>query len=289
MLLSLEQVATALLQSHNHILNKYCITMSDPVAPPEGDFISDWPNCNPDVMVTLLKATKPEEYGANKKPYFSSYPAYTMMSIEQKNKTMKYYSKLTDAKKSAVISVCQHLSRTAATATKTRAESVHKDDLVRLLELRKDPQCQMHWTNAEKTLKRDELDSRNSVDIPTITGNGSASDAFDPYSVLAERFMDYSGFCVQNGLIQYHFVNEKSIPIFPYRAISPEFTAISAQCNDLDPCNKGRSKIMRDGAWIKDNWLKLRSYMSLVLSDFNRSGKNTGKSSFHFICNPILF
>lgn len=249
--------------------------MTDTVSP-DGEVISDWPSCNPDVMITLLKSTKPIDYGGNKKPFFSSYPSYSLMTIEQKTKSLKYFSKLTEEKKSAVIVICQHLSRTAASVTKSRSEAVHKDDLVRLLELRKDPQCQMHWTNAEKTLKRDELDSRNSVDIPTNSGNGSAADVFDPYGVLAERFMDYSGFSVQNGLIQYHLVNGTPVPIFPYRATSPEYTSISAQCNDLDPCNKSRSKIMRDGAWIKDNWLKLRSYMSLVLSDFNRSGKNTG-------------
>ena len=52
----------------------------------------------------------------------------------------------------------------------------------------------MPWTNAEKSLKRDELGSRNPIDIPTISGTGSALDAFDPYNVLPERFMDYNSF-----------------------------------------------------------------------------------------------
>lgn len=260
--------------------------MSDPVHP-EGESISDWPNCNPDSTITLMKATKPEDYGGNTKPFYSSYPLYSAMTIDQKSKTLKYFAKFTAEKKAAIIIVCQHVSLKAATAIKSRSESVHKDDLARLLQLRKDPNCQMPWTNAEKSLKRDELDSRNSTDIPTISGTGSAADAFDPYNVLAERFMDYNSFRPQNGLIQYHFENGESVPLFPYRAISPDYTSLAAHCNDLDPCNKARSKIMRDGAWIKDQWLKLRSYMSLVLSDFNRSGKNTGNNFIFVLVWPL--
>ena len=260
--------------------------MSDPVHP-VGETLSDWPNCNPDSMIALLKATKPEDYGGNKKPFYISYPVYSAMSIDQKTKTLKYFSKFTAEKKAAIIIVCQHVSRNVAAVAKSRSEAVHKDDLARLLELRKDPNCQMPWTNAEKSLKRDELDSRNSIDIPTISGTGSAADAFDPYNVLAERFMDYDSFRPQNGLIQYHYENGESVPLFPYRAISPDYTSLAAHCNDLDPCNKGRSKIMRDGAWIKDQWLKLRSYMSLVLSDFNRSGKNTGDHFIYLMFWPL--
>jgi hypothetical protein len=260
--------------------------MSDPVAQVV-ESVSDWPNCNADKMITLLKATKPEDYGGNIKPFYSNYPLYSAMSTDQKMKTLKYFSKFTAEKKAAIIIICQHVSLTAATVGKTRAEAVHKDDLVRLLELRKDPTSQMAWTNAEKTLKRDELDSRNSIDIPAISGTGSAADAFDPYSVLAERYMDYNTFCPQNGLIQYHFENGESVPMIPLRTTRPEYTSLSAQCNELNPCNKSRNKIMRDGPWIKDNWLKLRSYMSLVLSDFNRSGKNTGNHFIYYISSFI--
>jgi hypothetical protein len=80
----------------------------------------------------------------------------------------------------------------------------------------------MPWTNAEKSLRMDELDSRNPIDIPTISGTGSALDAFDPYNVLPGRFMDYNSFRPQNGLTGYHNENGESVPVFPYRAISPD-------------------------------------------------------------------
>jgi hypothetical protein len=184
--------------------------MSDPVAQVV-ESVSDWPNCNADKMMTLLKATKPEDYGGKIKPFYSIYPLYSAMSTDQKMKTLKYFWKFTAEKKAAIIIICQHVSLTAATVGKTRAEAVHKDNLIRPLELRKDPTSQMAWTNAEKTLKRDELDSRNSIDIPAISGTGSAADAFDPYSVLPQRYMDYNTFCLQNGLIQYQFENGESV------------------------------------------------------------------------------
>jgi hypothetical protein len=90
--------------------------------------------------------------------------------------------------------------------------------------------------------------------------------------------MDYNTFCLQNGFIQYQFENGESVPMIPLRTTCPEYTSLSAQCNELIPCNKSTNKIMRYGPWIKDKWLKLQSYISLVLSD----GKKL-KLSFHLL------
>ena len=35
-----------------------------------------------------------------------------------------------------------------------RNTAVHKDDLIRLLHLRKDPDVQMHWANTERVMNR---------------------------------------------------------------------------------------------------------------------------------------
>jgi hypothetical protein len=74
--------------------------------------------------------------------------------------------------------------------------------------------------------------------------------------------------------------------MIPLRRTCPEHTSLSVQCNELNPCNE-LNKIMRDGPWIKDKWIELRSYMSLVLSDFYRSGKNTGNYFIYSISSFI--
>mmetsp|Transcript_11525 Transcript_11525/g.17535 ORF Transcript_11525/g.17535 Transcript_11525/m.17535 type:complete len:80 (-) Transcript_11525:5-244(-) len=43
---------------------------------------------------------------------------------------------------------------------------------------------------------------------------------------------------------------------------------------DLNPTNHERASIVRDEVWIKEWLLQERSFITAVLRDFNRSGKN---------------
>lgn len=78
------------------------------------DVISSWPGCNPNNMVSLLKALNPANdpgcLGANKKVFFTSYPLFSSMSVEQKNKTMMFFNKLLLAKRQSLITICRHES-----------------------------------------------------------------------------------------------------------------------------------------------------------------------------------
>jgi hypothetical protein len=78
------------------------------------DLISSWPGCNPNVMVTILKSlnptTDPGCLGLNTKVFFTSYPAFSSMSVEQKNKTMAFFNKLLAVKRQSLITICQHES-----------------------------------------------------------------------------------------------------------------------------------------------------------------------------------
>jgi hypothetical protein len=61
------------------------------------------------------------------------------------------------------------------------------------------------------------------------------------------------------------------------QASTDEYTCLSSVCSDLNPSNRDRQSIIRDGAWLKEHWTKIRGYVSLVLADFNRSGQQSGK------------
>ena len=78
------------------------------------DLIASWPGCNPNIMVTILKtlnpATDPGCLGLNTKVFFTSYPLFSSMSIDQKNKTMTFFNKLLPVKRSSLITICQHES-----------------------------------------------------------------------------------------------------------------------------------------------------------------------------------
>lgn len=131
------------------------------------------------------------------------------------------------------------------------------------------------------------MDSRNSTDIPRLDGTGALSDTMNPWELLAGRFNDYKDFAPQNGLIQYKDSPEGPIPKHPYRASSEDYTCLAASCWDLNPCNHLRRSIIRDGAWVKEHYTKMRGFIAVVLADFNRSGEQSGKdmSDVEF-CSP---
>jgi hypothetical protein len=67
------------------------------------DVIASWSCCNPNVMVTILKslnpATGPGCLGMNSNVFFTNYPTFSSMSVEQKNKTMTFFYKLLNVKR----------------------------------------------------------------------------------------------------------------------------------------------------------------------------------------------
>lgn len=52
------------------------------------DNVEQWPNCNPDVVVRLMKkldtSRNPNCLGSNKKAFYSSYPLWALMNGDQK-------------------------------------------------------------------------------------------------------------------------------------------------------------------------------------------------------------
>ena len=82
-----------------------------------------------------------------------------------------------------------------------------KNDLVRLIELKKYPSAQLFWTATETKLNRRLLDARKSTTATNLSGSGSLADSANQYGQFAVIFIDYNEFDPQNGLIKYHMVN----------------------------------------------------------------------------------
>jgi len=234
-----------------------------------------WEGCHPDAVIRLMKAVvEPTDLGTNTKPFFPSYKAWDTLTNLQRNKSLAFFLGLSPDKRVEILNAAklETIAETAE-AARDRAANVHKNDLIRIFHLRKDPTVAIAWSNSEKSLSRMELDGRNSSAYD-CSGRGFLSDAADPYSVLATRFNDYRGFCPQNAAIQYIFKDGVSQPMNPFKAISPDLTAIAARVHDMNPTDVTRSNIIRDGAWIKEWWTKLKGYLSSIYLDFDRSGRD---------------
>ena len=83
----------------------------------------------------------------------------------------------------------------------------------------------------------------------------------------------------QNRLILYESdENGHPRPVSPYKAADPDLTAVVARCHDLRPTNFSRAGVDRDDVWVKTQFLSIRTWISGILADFNRSGEQQGKS-----------
>ena len=101
--------------------------------------VEDWPNCQPDEVIKIMKTLKDSNLGANKKSFYSSYPSWSSMNTEQRNKTALWFRNLTVPIREAIVKKAQKESLEINKVKKERRESVHKDDLCRLLELKNFP------------------------------------------------------------------------------------------------------------------------------------------------------
>ena len=83
----------------------------------------------------------------------------------------------------------------------------------------------------------------------------------------------------QNRLILYESdENGHPRPVSPYKAADPDLTAVVARWHDLRPTNFSRAGVDRDDVWVKTQFLSIRTWISGILANFNRSGEQQGKS-----------
>lgn len=253
-----------------------------PISPPaqeqEDDpgAVLDWPNCCPDVVISLLKKLEPAKLGQNKKPFWVTYGKWADLKDGQKNNAVSFFRCLDLHTQDVILTSARGMTDKATKESKKRTEAIHKNDCARMLELKIAPVAQMAWTKTERPYaSRAILDARNSS-AKGLDGL-SMSESCDGWSELAMIYNDYKNFSPQHRLLLYRNVNGVSTPATPYQAVSSEFTSLANRCFELNPTDMDRQDIIRTPAWLKEQWTKLRTHISYVFADFNRSGQNLNK------------
>ena len=66
-------------------------------------------------------------------------------------------------------------------------------------------------------------------------------------------------------------------PIKPIKPESPKVTNLANHCHDLNSSDLTRRNIFVDGAWIKEQWMSIKSWLTLKFADFNRSSQMFGR------------
>jgi len=234
------------------------------------------------IAMTNLSALNHVLTGTNTKPLPESYKKlkWPNATALQKNKSMEFYKNCTEAGRTAILTQARSVTATAAESVTTKSERTHKDDIARLLCLRKDPQSQMNWSKTLSILNRPQLDRRKS-DTPSVASAGSTTmgEEESPWGLLAARFNDFVDFRPQNITIKYAYdeILGRPVPVVPFRSANKETETIFSKCKELNPCNDARKDNIRDGAWVKRNWTEYRGVMNAIFSDFSRSGNQSSK------------
>ena len=265
------------------VIDDAVATVSDAVAT-----ISEWgDSVDPTIMMDLMKRLKVSDnvnlIGTNKKNFWPSYPkTWAQLNDGQKNKAVEWFRNCSFAGKQALLAKATaeteaSLSAYAQDIDEQKRPKVHKNDLARLLHLRKCAEASITWGKIGSTLNRRQLDARKS-DTPDV-GGGTMALAGDFYGTLSEIYNDYENFRPQNYLIGYKHDDKtnRPVPVVPWVSASPDTETLFSKCKDLNPCDDSRANTHRDGAWIKDYWTKLRGFLSLIYVDYERSGKNNNK------------
>lgn len=196
---------------------------------------------NPQTVVAVLREQKS---ASGEKLFYPSYPKqFDTFSDIQKDRTYKFVFNLTKEVRDAVFQRVDDLLARHEVHENERVQMTTKDDLARILHMRRDPQLTVLWTSAFTPLDRLQLDAKS-----------SGEEAFDdPWSLLAEAFNDYE---------RNHYDNAAT-------GVAG-FEAVAERCGDINPSNANRPA--RNGVWFKEKWSKLRTDLSKTFAKFMQSG-----------------
>jgi len=223
---------------------------------------------DPDKIISELK--KCQEVGTNrKKEFYKTYSKWSTLRPDQKNNVVTWFKNLNEDTRKQVLDSC----RRQVVEQRKSLSNTTKDDIVRLFHLNRHPEAIIHWSHIKGILTRQQLDARNS--------DSDAAEAANPWDALATIFNDYKNFCPQNLMVKYVVGAdgnpEKIMPIVP----EEEWQHIYLRCQDLEPTNRSRAQVIRDGNWIKLHWTEMRGILSKLFNKYYRSGQHSAKGDWN--------
>jgi hypothetical protein len=233
------------------------------------------------------------------KEFYKSYFSWEKMTNDQKNKTLSYFQALPEELQGMslvlllqfflihfinlfsffffsffsscselVVAEAQQDTVSASQTASNRNTQTSKDDIVRLIDLFKEPAAQRHWTNLHGIMTRAELDARKAAP--------AYAEGANPLMYLAEIFNNYDEFKPQNLMVKYASdgVNQPPVKVTPYQPSTSEWAYLATFTNDLEPTNLSHRNIIRGEDWIKSMWTDCRKYLHQMFTNYNHSGQH---------------
>jgi hypothetical protein len=113
------------------------------------------------------------------------------------------------------------------------------------------------------------------VERAILDENEDRTDMSGAWKKIDDAFNDYDTFNYQNATIRYAkpadgVLGGHPIKTVPYQARSDELVGMADRCHALDPSDSSRP--VRDIAWIKDLFRKLRAELSKLRQVYHKSG-----------------
>lgn len=226
---------------------------------------SEWPTCNPDTVLKVLRDLK-VEMCANGKLFYNSYPKWAALTSAQKNKCKAFWESQSDAVRQGLITKINSLEAALLQDESSRASITNRVDRCRLMHLMVDAEMQATWTRALSPLEREQLDTRD--------------DRKSAYEDLKDAFNDREGRQYQNICIVY----ENGKPLNPYQAAA-NMAPIAVTCHDLDPNDSGRPD--RDATWVEKHSKEIRGVMSKAYQNYRRSGNQDAENAYLEWCKFV--
>jgi hypothetical protein len=207
-----------------------------------------------DAMKKLKVGDVPKQY--KKCSEFNSFQA---------QKFIRICEKLTKEQKDLVVEYLETKNDMGANTTKTT-----KNDKCRILELRSYPGANGLWVRALGSLSRPELDAAHSsiddeaekrkrnawAELVTIFNNRTSTNLFQP----------------QNRVVLYDGAGNKTSNSRDVGKIS---AVVVSKLADLDP-NEKSGRPNRDADWLKTQYGKLKTQITMAWSNFTKSGEHNG-------------
>ena len=225
-------------------------------------------------LLAQLKTLKVEAIPAGGRPVPQSYKRWSALDAKQRDKVKLFHNSCSNAVQSVVVSRARNFladelaaAELAANAATMRTENTTKSDYARAIHIYNDPRLVGFFVEAYSPV----------VERAILDDNQDRTDMSGGWKKIDDAFNDYVSYTYQNATIRYAqpidmdgVLGGHPIKMVPYQARSDELVGMADRCHALDPSDSSRP--VRDIAWIKDLYRKLRAELSKLRQSYHKSG-----------------